>query len=98
MPIFDGVSRRISFLAALVTLTAAGLATALTSGRPAAAAGLVVRVSGNRLVDRSGQPLWLLGVNRSGTEYACAQGWASSTDRRTPSRSRPSPRGAPTPS
>ena len=75
MPIFDGVIRRISFLAALVTLTAAGLATALTSGRPAAAAGLVVRVSGNRLVDGSGQPLRLLGVNRSGTEYACVQGW-----------------------
>lgn len=32
-------------------------------------------VTGPRLVGSSGQPLDLLGVNRSGTEYACAQGW-----------------------
>ena len=33
-----------------------------------------LRVDGNRLVDDLG-PVQLLGVNRSGTEYACAQGW-----------------------
>jgi len=36
---------------------------------------LAVSVSGNRLVDASGAPVRLLGVNRSGTQYACAEGW-----------------------
>jgi hypothetical protein len=34
-----------------------------------------VHVNGNRLVDQNGTPVRLLGVNRSGSEYACAQGW-----------------------
>ncbi|MHB8466830.1 MAG: glycoside hydrolase family 5 protein [Acidimicrobiales bacterium] len=34
-----------------------------------------VRVAGNTLVDGAGHPLRLLGLNRDGTEYACAQGW-----------------------
>jgi len=34
-----------------------------------------VRVSGNRLVNAQGQAVVLHGVNRSGTEYACIQGW-----------------------
>ncbi|MEZ4501054.1 MAG: cellulase family glycosylhydrolase [Dehalococcoidia bacterium] len=34
-----------------------------------------VRVQGNQLVDASGTPLYLSGVNRAGTEYACVQGW-----------------------
>ena len=34
-----------------------------------------VAVSGNELVDAEGAPIRLVGVNRSGTEYACAQGW-----------------------
>jgi len=34
-----------------------------------------LRVSGNHIVDGSGNPLHLQGVNRSGTEYACIQGW-----------------------
>ena len=42
---------------------------------PAQAATLAVQVNGNRLVDQNGTPLRLLGVNRSGTEYACVQGW-----------------------
>lgn len=32
-------------------------------------------VAGNRLVDGSGQDLVLHGVNRSGTEYMCVDGW-----------------------
>ena len=36
---------------------------------------LGVSVVGNHLVDASGNPLLLHGVNRSGTEYACVQGW-----------------------
>jgi endoglucanase len=34
-----------------------------------------IAVKGNALVDGSGTPVRLHGVNRSGTEYACAQGW-----------------------
>ncbi|MGB8907507.1 MAG: cellulase family glycosylhydrolase [Candidatus Cybelea sp.] len=34
-----------------------------------------ISVSGNRLVDGSGNSVHLQGVNRSGTEYACVQGW-----------------------
>ncbi len=36
---------------------------------------LSVAVSGNRLVDGRGNTIRLLGANRSGTEYACAEGW-----------------------
>lgn len=36
---------------------------------------LSVSVLGNQLVDGDGQVVRLLGVNRSGTQYACAQGW-----------------------
>jgi endoglucanase len=34
-----------------------------------------LHVSGNRLLNGNGQPVALHGVNRSGTEYACIQGW-----------------------
>jgi chitodextrinase len=34
-----------------------------------------ITVSGNQLVDGSGATLRIAGVNRSGSEYACAQGW-----------------------
>lgn len=37
---------------------------------------LAVRVAGHELVDASGHPIRLLGVVRSGAEYACLQGWA----------------------
>ena len=36
---------------------------------------LAVRVAGNRLVDAAGTTVRLLGVNRSGTQYACVAGW-----------------------
>jgi endoglucanase len=40
------------------------------SGPPAA-----LHVSGNRILDAQGRAIQLRGVNRSGTEYACIQGW-----------------------
>src|SRR5438477_9183335 len=42
---------------------------------PGLAPAPAVHVQGNRVVDAAGRPLRLRGVNRSGAEYACAQGW-----------------------
>ncbi len=36
---------------------------------------LTVKVSGNHLVDNNGNTVQLRGVNRSGTQYACIEGW-----------------------
>jgi hypothetical protein len=49
--------------------SAAAVSTAASTGAP------TVRVVGNQLVDGAGNDIRLLGVNRSGAEYACAQGW-----------------------
>ncbi len=43
----------------------------------AAPAALSIRVVGNHFVDGGGQPVRLLGVNRSGSEYACMDGRGS---------------------
>lgn len=57
-------------------LGAALLAALLAAALPAAAAATPwIGVRGNHLVDRGGHPVQLRGVNRSGTEYACQQGW-----------------------
>ena len=34
-----------------------------------------LHVSGNQILNGAGQPVRLLGVNRSGTQYACVGGW-----------------------
>ena len=44
-------------------------------GAAGASVPLSVRVVGNQLVDGSGSTVQLRGVDRSGTEYACIQGW-----------------------
>jgi endoglucanase len=54
------------------------LAAAIASWTRAAGANsgpLTLRVASGHLVDGSGNPIQLRGVNRSGTEYACDQGW-----------------------
>jgi Cellulase (glycosyl hydrolase family 5) len=60
-------------------LVAAVLGTSVSLGLPAtsvaASAPLSIAVSGNHLVNGNGQSIRLLGANRSGTEYACIQGW-----------------------
>jgi endoglucanase len=58
----------LSWLAALMLGIAAACASC--GSNP----GLTVKVVANRLVDANGQPIRLLGVDRSGTEYACIEG------------------------
>lgn len=59
---------RIGLLLAVVAL-------AINLVPTAASAAPWIGVEGNRLVDRGGHTVRLLGVNRSGMEYACQQGW-----------------------
>ncbi|GAB2912739.1 hypothetical protein GCM10027047_08670 [Rhodococcus aerolatus] len=67
-------------LAALVVPTAAATTAAAAVATPPPS----VDVRDGRLVDAAGTPLVLRGVNRSGTEYACAQGWGLSDGPLTP--------------
>jgi endoglucanase len=69
------VSCRARALAAAWLLLAflIGAADATPPARAAAPAGL--HVVDTQLIDATGQPIRLLGINRAGTEYACIQGW-----------------------
>jgi endoglucanase len=60
--------RRISRVLGMVVIVVLGVPMA-------ASASMGVRVSGNRLIDGERATIRLLGVNRAGTKYACAQGW-----------------------
>jgi endoglucanase len=59
-------------VALMATTTQAG---GSTPDRAARTAPVTFRVQGNRFVDGSGRTLRLRGVDRSGMEYACVQGW-----------------------
>ncbi|HEY2604095.1 MAG TPA: cellulase family glycosylhydrolase [Thermoleophilaceae bacterium] len=61
------MSTRTIFTAALAALLITALPGAASARRPS-----TVRVSGHRLVGVNGHTLRLIGVNRSGTEYACS--------------------------
>ena len=67
-------SSRLLVALALVTLACSGVVGA-GSAAGAAVGPLAVKVAGNVLVDGAGAPMRLTGVNYSGTEYACVQGW-----------------------
>jgi hypothetical protein len=59
-----------------LALVASVVVATFTSFIPAtSAAPLSLQVVGNHLVNGSGTSVQLRGVNRSGTEYACSQGW-----------------------
>jgi endoglucanase len=58
---------------ALILQTTPGQAAGATIPAVPAAGLSALRVDGNRLVDSSGRPVILRGVNRMGTEYMCAQ-------------------------
>jgi len=66
----------------VIAVLAACHSTAIGSGGPPPpppppppASAPALHVQGNQLVDSTGHMVQLKGVNRSGTEYACAQGW-----------------------
>src|SRR2546425_1665498 len=71
-------SRLPRIVASIGAAALAVLAAALSAGPPigAQAAGLSVRIVGNHFVDGSGRTVRMLGVNRSGSEYACMANWA----------------------
>lgn len=65
---------RLSRVLLIIGILAAGLGVA--APRQASAQGITgLHVSGNRILNGAGQQVFLRGVNRSGTEYACIQGW-----------------------
>jgi hypothetical protein len=62
-------------LAVLGLLGACVIRLAFDEGQAHGASAGGLHVSGNRILDASGRPILFQGVNRSGTEYACVQGW-----------------------
>jgi endoglucanase len=70
--------RKSLFTSAIAWLALVGLPAASAvppSNGSTDAAPHLVHVEGHQLVDEDGQAVQLVGLNRSGTEYACAQGW-----------------------
>jgi endoglucanase len=76
---------RCSRRAALTTWCAVIALSVITACVGCSGPSLAVKVAGNRLVDAQGQPVRLLGVDRSGAEYACIENlglFAGPTDKR----------------
>ena len=71
---FDSYRLRLVIAVSVLAVAGAGLATVVANAVTSSPA-LSVAVQGNSLVDGSGAPLRLIGVNYSGTEYACVQGY-----------------------
>lgn len=65
-------SRTVIAIVSLAILIAVLLAVMLVPS--SGATGLWIGVRGNHLIDREGNPVRLLGVNRPGTEYQCVEG------------------------
>jgi len=59
----------------ILTMGALVACRASPTGSTGAVPAATIHVAGSRLVDSAGRPVRLRGVNRSGAEYACAQGW-----------------------
>jgi hypothetical protein len=66
----------VGLLGSATMVAASGRAAASPAATTLSAAPEVaLHVVGNQLVDAAGRPVQLVGVDRSGTEYACVQGW-----------------------
>jgi hypothetical protein len=76
MSFIRGIATRWGRRLTVVSAVGALAVTALSLGdTPASGSMPGLRVSGNRILDQSGHQVLFQGVNRSGTEYACVQGW-----------------------
>src|SRR6202042_175303 len=64
-----------AIVALLGVLVATVVRLAFGEGQANGASASGLHVSGHRILDHDGRPVLFQGVNRSGTEYACAQGW-----------------------
>ena len=72
------VRSRLLVLVGVVLVGVAVILSASVTGTVGFAAPLritSIHVSGNALTDAQHRPIELVGLNRAGTEYACAQGW-----------------------
>lgn len=68
----DRARRPVPLRAVILAVAAVAVtATVITACGGGSGPALAVRVAGNQLVDAAGMPIRLLGVNRSGAEYAC---------------------------
>ena len=70
-----GVVRRLLVLLAFVVSAVVAAVSSLALAASGAPSSKGLHVVGNRLVDGKGRVVRFHGVNRSGTEYACIQGW-----------------------
>jgi hypothetical protein len=69
------VSKRLLLLVAFGAITSCGESPTGSNGGPTPPVRRALQVEGIRLVDSAGNLVRLRGVDRSGTEYACAEGW-----------------------
>jgi len=70
-----GVGRRTGRWVVAASVAMAVTVAVVGTGHSARAASLAIAVSGNELVNGSGTPVVLRGVDVPSTEYACQQGW-----------------------
>lgn len=68
-------TRGTRLLVVALAILAAAIAVLMLLDTTSSAAVRRLHVSGNRILDVDGRQVLLQGVNRSGTEYACVQGW-----------------------
>lgn len=70
-----GAGMGLLLLLAIAILAAVVVAPSPADSPAAVAAAHGLHVSGNRILDKDGRQVLFQGVNRSGTEYSCVQGW-----------------------
>jgi endoglucanase len=59
----------------LLVVAASAVALSMRGGRARGADSAGLHVAGNQILDQAGNQVLFQGVNRSGTEYGCIQGW-----------------------
>ena len=67
--------RKAAVIGAVAVLMTSCASAASIVTEPTPDPGISISVSGNQLIDQNGNPIQLVGVNFSGAQYACAEGW-----------------------